>query len=283
MMAARRFGMIAALALCLLPHSAAAQEVPPAPAQTYILDLADYLSEAQEADISQQLLALKARSGVEMAVLTHPSAPQFEAYATRVFDAWGIGDKSRNDGILLLVTRAERAVRLELGAGYGRDWDRAAADVIDREMMPHLRADDINAAVASAIAAAQRRIITPYQTGDPAPAPKGGSNWPVLLIGALVALTAISRAFKSKLAAFFGRLSRCPQCQQRGLKRQVTPLRPATRALGGLRQVQLTCPHCGYSHSREEPTAPIRTSTYSSGSGGFGGGRSGGGGASGRF
>ncbi|GAA6189418.1 hypothetical protein NBRC116596_24810 [Litorivita sp. NS0012-18] len=274
--------MIAALALCLLPHSGGAQEVPPAPAQSYILDLADYLTDAQEADISQQLLALKARSGVEMAVLTHPSAPQFEAYATRVFDAWGIGDKSRNDGILLLITRAERAVRLELGAGYGREWDRAAADVIDREMMPHLRADDINAAVASAIAATQRRIITPYQAGDPAPAPKGGSNWPVWLIGALIALTAISRAFKSRLAALFGRMSRCPQCQQRGLKRQVTALRPATRVLGGLRRVQVTCPHCGYSQSREEPTAPIRTSTYSGG-GGFGGGRSGGGGASGRF
>jgi hypothetical protein len=50
-----------------------------------------------------------------------------ESFATNLFNAWGIGDAERNDGVLLLVARDDRLVRIELGAGYdpfdeGRLW-----------------------------------------------------------------------------------------------------------------------------------------------------------------
>ncbi|ENR2392518.1 TPM domain-containing protein, partial [Escherichia coli] len=59
------------------------------------------------------------KTRAQVAVLVVPSTgdDSIEQYATRVFDSWKLGDKQRNDGILLLVAREDHAVRIEVGYG----------------------------------------------------------------------------------------------------------------------------------------------------------------------
>jgi uncharacterized protein len=58
-----------------------------------------------------------------------------EAFATALFNHWGVGKAETNDGVMILVFRDDRAMRLELGAAYGRDWDRVAQDVVERNFL----------------------------------------------------------------------------------------------------------------------------------------------------
>jgi len=58
-----------------------------------------------------------------------------------LFNEWGIGNASRNDGVLLLVARNDRKLRIELGAGYGRTLDSDMKRIIDRTITPAFRND----------------------------------------------------------------------------------------------------------------------------------------------
>src|SRR5690606_18788505 len=69
-------------------------------------------------------------------------SPSIEAFATGLFNAWGIGDASRNDGILVLVATNEREMRLELGAAYDQGYDVLAQDIVSRFFLPDIRDGD---------------------------------------------------------------------------------------------------------------------------------------------
>ena len=67
-----------------------------------------------------------------------------EQYATRVFDSWKLGDKQRNDGILLLVAWEDHAVRIEVGYGLeGVVTDLQAAKIIRDILIPAFKSDDL--------------------------------------------------------------------------------------------------------------------------------------------
>jgi uncharacterized protein len=72
-----------------------------------------------------------------------PYAPgeTLEDFATNLFDDWGIGDATRNDGILVLVLPNDRAMRIELGAGYDASWNNEAGRLIDRSYLPSFSSD----------------------------------------------------------------------------------------------------------------------------------------------
>ncbi|MEM9850858.1 MAG: TPM domain-containing protein [Pseudomonadota bacterium] len=251
---------------------------------TTVNDLAELLSTQELAALDAQLSGLRADTGVEMTVLTLPSqapyAPDItlEAFATGLFNHWGIGDASRNDGVLILILRDDRAMRVELGAAYARDWDRAAEDVVDRVFLPAFRDGDYPAGILNGAVAVIDQIVLPFRAGSPAPEPAasgGDSPWAFAVMAGVMALFFGRGALANGLARF----RVCPSCNTRGLRQSTRTVRSATTSSTGQGVRRTTCPRCGYVN---ETTYTIARRSRSS-SGGFGGGRSGGGGASGRW
>ena len=124
----------------------------------YINDYGNLLSESSEQKIRQNLIDLYDRSGIEMTVLTIGQRADYEyygtneAFATELFNTWGIGNAQRNDGVLVLVSRYDRDMRIELGLGYGSRLNSAAQSVIDRHFLPHFRNDAYQAGIEEGVA-----------------------------------------------------------------------------------------------------------------------------------
>src|SRR5262245_42263211 len=107
-----------ALVLALWLVAALAQDlaaIPPLHAR--VTDLTGTLSADQSAQLERKLADLEARKGSQIAVLivstTRPEA--IEQYSIRVAEAWKLGRKGVDDGALLLVAKADRELRIEVG------------------------------------------------------------------------------------------------------------------------------------------------------------------------
>lgn len=111
----------------------------------YVNDYAGLLDAEAVTRIRDDLIELYDRTGIEMTVLTIPSLGDYEHYgaiepfATALFNAWGIGNAARNDGVLVLVARDDRVMRIEIGAGYAASWDGRMQRVIDTGFLPYFR------------------------------------------------------------------------------------------------------------------------------------------------
>ena len=266
------------LFLFWIPTAITAQSYPDYNSTT-LNDYAGLLDVASKDRISAQLTALKQDTGVEMTVLTLSRQDMFapdqslEEFATGLFDHWGIGDKDRNDGVLILVLRTDRAMRIELGKAYGRDWDRTAANVIDRSFIPAFKEDRYQDGIEAGITDTIDSIITPFLAGEEAPS--DGSAW---IFAAFAAFSGaiLALIFKDK----FVKLKKCPQCGTRHLDRHRHIKRKATKTRQGDGDIITECSNCGY---RDVTGYSIPRTRSSSSSSSFGGGSSGGGGASGRW
>lgn len=250
--------------------------------RTTVTDSADLLTDAQEAALDSKLSTLRQDTGIEFAVLTLPSqapfAPDitFESFATGLFNHWGIGNATRNDGILVLVLSEDRAMRIELGAGYGRDWDRVAAEVINRSFLPAFADDDYAAGITDGVDDVIASIASPFADGSAAPVTDTNLPSWMVVIAFLGSFLIIGR---QKLADLMTRFRRCPVCGNRGLSRTRKTLRKPTKSNAGSGEILTRCSQCRYRDV--QPYTLSRTRSSSGGS--FGGGRSGGGGASGRW
>ena len=129
------------LVLALCGHAALAElEVPRHTG--WVVDRAQMLSQSEEQRITTALQGLKAaRGGAQMAVLTIPSleGDSLEMFSMRVVESWKLGRKDIDNGLLLLIVRDDRKIRLEVGYGLeGRLNDARCGDII-RDMGPFFR------------------------------------------------------------------------------------------------------------------------------------------------
>lgn len=148
----------------LLAMPVIAQSGYPARQDAHVNDYAALLTAEEEAELSSMLQSVQTESGIEGVVVTVNSIAAYgtgdesiESFATNLFNRWGIDDEETNDGFLILVTAADRDVRIELGHAYGRRYDEAMQRVIDEEMLPAFReenySDGILASTEATIAA----------------------------------------------------------------------------------------------------------------------------------
>ena len=114
MHAARPSRVVLLVLAVLLAGAAVAQQAIP-PAQGWVTDLAGFLAPEQEQALESLMQSYKAGSGHEIALLTVPDlgGRSLERYALKVGRTWGLGEKGKNNGALLLLARAERKVRIE--------------------------------------------------------------------------------------------------------------------------------------------------------------------------
>lgn len=286
---------IAALLIGLLwlPGLLNAEEYP-APLDPYVTDMADLLSPQAEIRLKSRLAALRSDTGVEATVVTiptrsdyKPAAPSLEAFATGLFNTWGVGDADRNDGIMLLVVPEDGETRLELGAAYNQGYDVLAQDIVSRWLVPALRDGDYSDGIEAGMDAVVDRIarrhaarLVPEALPD-RPA-KLRDNLGAWIVGAFFALIAGFAVFGRRISDLAVGLKRCPQCGSRTLARTRTTLVHAGPGAPGTSRVVTRCITCGNHDEREERIGAGRRGGNGR-DGGFGGGRSSGGGASGRW
>lgn len=149
------FYSAAALSL-LLSVRAAAFEVPPAPTRQFD-DRAGFVSADAAQRIESRLQAERERTGRELVVAVFPGLPEgvaLEDFTVRTAQAWRVGRKGLDDGVVLFVFAADRRLRLEVGYGLEAVLpDATAKRILDEVITPHLRAGDHAAALEAGVEA----------------------------------------------------------------------------------------------------------------------------------
>jgi len=161
--------VLALLLAAALP--ARAQDVLPVPALSgRIIDQTATLDAGRSAALDAKLAAFEAEAGPQIVVLLVPTtAPEdIAAYAQRVADEWKIGRREVGDGVLVVVAKNDRRVRIEVAKALeGAVPDLAARQIIDRAITPAFRAGDYAGGIDAALDQLMARI-----KGENLPAPQ---------------------------------------------------------------------------------------------------------------
>lgn len=110
-----------------------------------VTDLTGTLTAEQQAALEEKLAAFEARKGSQIALLVVPSTQpeQIEQYSIRVVDQWKLGRKKPEDGVLLLIAKNDREMRIEVGRGLeGALTDATASRIISETLTPLFRQGD---------------------------------------------------------------------------------------------------------------------------------------------
>ena len=198
--------MITAL---LLSAPSAGADVAVPPLKSRIIDLTETLPTDLTAELEQRLASFEAKKGSQLVVLIVPTTqPEtIEQYSIRVVESWKLGRKGVDDGVLLLIAKNDRTLRIEVGYGLeGTLPDAMAKRIIEEIIAPKFRQGNFAGGVVAGVESILNAI-----DGEPLPPPHfrhGGNsvngmsavleNIVPILIGLVV--------FGKVLQSMFGRL-----------------------------------------------------------------------------
>lgn len=127
----------------------------------YVTDDANLMTADQVNRIEHRLSEYHKKTGIEIAVVTVPNmgGENVEAYANHLFHTWGIGQKGKNNGLLLLLAMQERKIRIEVGYGLeGQLNDGFCGQVIREQMGPAFKQKQYSEGFRSALEAIFQRL-----------------------------------------------------------------------------------------------------------------------------
>jgi uncharacterized protein len=197
-----------ALLLCWAVAAFADVAVPPLVGR--VVDQTATLSSDDVASLNQLLRDFEARKGSQVAVLIVPTTnpESIEQYSIRVAEVWKIGRKKIDDGVVLVVAKNDRKLRIEVGYGLeGALTDVTAKRIIDEYITPRFRSGDFAGGISAGVNQILRVIDGEKLPAPPQPPPArqdfnsnnfDGGLLPFIIIGLLMAGAA--------LRAMFGRL-----------------------------------------------------------------------------
>lgn len=136
--------------LTLLPFPLLALDVPQLTGR--VNDYAKLLSPEVTTSLEQKLAAFEREQSTQIVVLTVPSlqGDNIEQFAIRVVEQWKIGQKDKDNGVLLVLAQAERKVRIEVGMGLqGVLPDITAGQIIHNVMRPLLKSGNYDQAISA--------------------------------------------------------------------------------------------------------------------------------------
>ena len=156
--------------IALLPWAAQAQPVLPVPAlSARVMDQTGTLNAGELQALEARLQALEEKSGSQVVVLMVPTtAPEdIASYAFRIASSWKIGRRDVGDGLLMVVAKDDRRMRIEVARKLeGAIPDLAASRIIDQAMAPRFREGDYAGGIGAALDQIGVRIA-----GEALPAP----------------------------------------------------------------------------------------------------------------
>lgn len=121
--------------------------------KSHVTDLTQTLTPQEQSQLDAKLMAFEQQKGSQIAVLIVPTTqPEaIEQYSIRVVDVWKLGRKKVDDGVLILVAKNDRKMRIEVGYGLeGAIPDLNTKRVIDEVMKPKFKQGDYFGGINSA-------------------------------------------------------------------------------------------------------------------------------------
>lgn len=262
----------------------------PEPSDLSVNDFAGIISDEAEERLTEKLDTLREETGVELVVLTLSRQDMFapdlslKAFGREIFDEWGIGDKTRDDGILVLVLRADQAMRITLGKGYGNKADKAADKAVERSFLPSFRDDNHEQGIETGVDDLIANLVRPHvaklvedgemtvasagssDSGDAGATSDAGDTGSAAASDGAGAAADGTASEESKggglsillwiagiigaIIAFFtikSKTRKCPSCGERGtLKTETNTLVTATEDHAGKGERITTCEKCDY-------------------------------------
>ena len=189
-----------------------AETLQPIPALTaHALDQTGTLTPGQLQALEQQLAALEQSRGSQVVVLmVATTAPEdIASYANRVANSWKIGRRAVGDGVLVLVAKDDRKMRVEVAKTLeGAIPDIAAARIIDNAMKPRFREGDFAGGLQAAVTQISARIV-----GEALPEPQvptrtstgtGAIDWGEWAIFLFLGVTVVGPVVRSLLGNALG-------------------------------------------------------------------------------
>ncbi len=137
--------LLVVLAVVSPDHAAYARKIPPL--KGYVNDYADMISGPARSKLETELRAFERTDSTQLVILTVPSleGETIEEFSIKVAEAWKIGRKGRDNGIIFLVAAREKRIRIEVGRGLeGRLTDLTAGRIIDLVVKPRFKRGDFS-------------------------------------------------------------------------------------------------------------------------------------------
>lgn len=131
----------------------------------YVNDYARKLSSDTKEYIMNMNIELQKKTGAQIVVVTVQSlgGQSIEEYATELFRKFGIGDKEKNNGVLLLCSTGDRLFRIEVGYGLeGRLTDGKTGRIQDEYIIPYLKENDYDGGIRNGFTAILNEVASEY-------------------------------------------------------------------------------------------------------------------------
>jgi uncharacterized protein len=119
-----------------------------------VVDQANVLSATERERLAAKLADLEQKSGIQLVVATVGSlqGEEIEPYANELFRTWKLGEKTKNNGVLLLVAPKEHRVRIEVGYGLeGTLTDALSKIIIANAIAPRFKAGDFDGGITRGV------------------------------------------------------------------------------------------------------------------------------------
>ncbi|MFA7282121.1 MAG: TPM domain-containing protein [Sterolibacterium sp.] len=202
------------LALGLFSALAMADSLVQVPPLTgHVVDTAGLLQAPQAEALAQRLRQFELQHGSQIVVLIVSTVQpeSIEQYSMRVFDAWKIGRKQANDGVLLLVAVRDRKLRIDTGYGLeGAIPDAIAKRIVADTIAPRFKAGDPYAGLQAGVEQILKLIEgeqLPAASPSGKQAQSGDGQFGELLVLGIVAATIVGGVLSLVLGRFFGSLA----------------------------------------------------------------------------
>lgn len=187
-----RAGLLTLLWLALLPAGGFAAELVPLPAlSSRVTDLTGTLDATQRGRLEAQLAAIDRAGRAQIALLLLPTTqPEaIEQFGIRLAEAWKIGHKGADNGVIVIVAKNDRKMRIEVGYGLeGSIPDAVARRIIAERMAPLFKQGDFFGGLRAAIDGLDQAVGGPLSAAPVASSPAGTGKasgeadfWPWLM------------------------------------------------------------------------------------------------------
>jgi len=191
-----RLAMVLCVAGMLTCCIATAQALDVPPLRGRVNDLAGLLSPDVTRRLEEKLAAFEASDSTQVVVLTVPSleGDTIEGFSIKTAQKWGIGQKGKDNGALVVVSKGDREVRIEVGRGLeGSLTDALSGRIIDNVITPEFKKGDFNAGLEQGVDKVIAAVRGEYKgEGSPGGSSEMDDETSSLLFGSVICLVIMS-------------------------------------------------------------------------------------------
>jgi len=158
------------IVVLILPSIVKAQNIEFPEPENYVSDFANVISNSVETQVNEQLYNLEQATSTQIFVVSVNDfqGTYMEDYAVKLFEEWGIGQKNKDNGLLLLFRpEGEAGSRVRIEVGYGLEGaltDAMAGRILDNDFMPYYNTKDYDTAVINSVNSLEQAVKGEYTT-----------------------------------------------------------------------------------------------------------------------